>query len=115
MEVHGHEIVGVDVGAETRCAHYDAAEDIVALKFACCERYVPCFRCHEAMMDHDARPWPADRFHEPSVLCGHCGRELAVEEYLQVTSCPACETVFNPNCAAHYDRYFEDGAAEVRE
>lgn len=115
VEVHGHEVAGIDVDAETRCAHYDAPEDVVALKFACCERYVPCFRCHDAVMDHVAVPWPADRFDELAVLCGTCGRELSVETYVDSEACPSCETVFNPNCASHYDRYFEDGAASLRE
>ncbi|TKI16435.1 hypothetical protein FCT18_20820 [Lysinibacillus sphaericus] len=22
--------------------------DIIALKFTCCERYYPCYKCHEA-------------------------------------------------------------------
>jgi uncharacterized CHY-type Zn-finger protein len=114
VEVHGHTVVGVEVDPETRCAHYDAPEDVVALKLGCCERYVACFRCHEAVTDHGAEPWPASRFDEAAVLCGVCGTELSVETYVGSDSCPDCGTRFNPNCAAHYDRYFEGGGPSTR-
>ena len=111
MRVHGNEIRGVDVDGETRCAHYGTDRDVVAIRFACCETYYPCFRCHEETADHDAEQWPMERRAEPAVLCGACGAELAVQEYLGVDACPECEADFNPACADHYDRYFETTAA----
>ncbi|WP_170972334.1 CHY zinc finger protein [Natronorubrum halophilum] len=99
---------GVDVGSETRCAHYRTDLDVVAFKFACCEQYYPCYRCHEAVTDHDASPWPRDRFDESSVLCGVCETELTVPEYLEAEyRCPSCDAAFNPGCRAHAERYYE--------
>ena len=101
-------VCGVDVDPDTRCVHYHTDRDVVAFRFACCEAYYPCFRCHEAVTDHDAIPWPRSRFDEPSVLCGVCETELTVPAYLEADSrCPACDAAFNPDCAAHADRYFE--------
>jgi uncharacterized CHY-type Zn-finger protein len=98
---------GVDVDAETRCAHYGSDEDVVALRFGCCEDYYACFRCHEAIADHPPEPWPADRRSEPAVRCGVCDAELTAAEYMGTDGCPACGAGFNPGCAAHYHRYFE--------
>jgi uncharacterized CHY-type Zn-finger protein len=107
VHVHGHEVPGVDVDAETRCAHYGTERDVVAMKFACCETYYPCFRCHEERTDHETERWPLERRAEPAVLCGACGAELAVQEYMGVDACPECEARFNPACADHYHMYFE--------
>ena len=107
MNVYGHEVRGVEVDEETRCTHYGTVRDVVAIRFACCETYYPCHRCHEEVTDHDRQRWPLERREEPAVLCGACGTELAVQEYLGVDSCPACETAFNPACANHYHLYFE--------
>ena len=73
---------GVAVDPETRCAHWDAPVDVVALRFGCCEAYYPCDACHDAATDHEAEPWPRDRFGEPAVLCGACGATLSAREYL---------------------------------
>jgi uncharacterized CHY-type Zn-finger protein len=107
VKVHGHEVRGVGVDGETRCAHYGTDRDVVALKFGCCETYYPCFRCHAETTDHDAEPWPIERRDEPAVLCGVCGAELAAQEYMGVDSCPDCGARFNPACADHYHLYFE--------
>ena len=106
--VHGLPVYGVDVDPETRCAHYHTERDVVALKFGCCEAYYPCFRCHNAVADHDLEPWPRARFDDPAVLCGVCGTELTVEAYLEADhECPHCEAPFNPGCGDHAPRYFE--------
>ncbi|WP_128906489.1 CHY zinc finger protein [Halorubrum amylolyticum] len=73
---------GVAVDRETRCAHWDSALDVVALRFGCCETYYPCDACHDAATDHAAEPWPRDRFDEPAVLCGACGATLTARAYL---------------------------------
>ncbi|ELZ42735.1 zinc finger CHY domain protein [Halorubrum saccharovorum DSM 1137] len=73
---------GVAVDPETRCAHWDSAVDVVALRFGCCETYYPCDACHDAATDHEAEPWPRDRFDEAAVLCGACGATLTAREYL---------------------------------
>ncbi|SNZ16038.1 Uncharacterized protein, contains Zn-finger domain of CHY type [Natronoarchaeum philippinense] len=114
VQVHGHEVRGEGVDAETRCAHYDSALDVVAIKFDCCGTYYPCFRCHDAVTEHDADRWPAARRDEPAVLCGACGAELTVETYVGVDACPECDAAFNPGCADHYQRYFEAAEADSR-
>ena len=105
--IHGHDVRGVDIDAETRCAHYASERDVVALRFGCCETYYPCFECHDAVANHDAEPWPAERADEPAALCGVCGAELTPCEYMAVDECPDCEAAFNPGCADHYHLYFE--------
>ncbi|RZH67713.1 CHY zinc finger protein [Natrinema altunense] len=111
QSIGDHTVRGIDVGPETRCAHYDTDQDVVAFTFACCEDFFPCFRCHEAVTDHEAVPWPRARFDEPSVLCGCCGTALTVPNYLAAEyDCPACDAAFNPGCAKHADLYFETDA-----
>ncbi|WP_293032455.1 CHY zinc finger protein [Natronococcus sp.] len=101
-------VYGLGVGPETRCKHYRSDRDIVAFRFGCCERYYPCFRCHEAVADHEAVVWPRNRFDDPSVLCGACGTAMTAQEYLECDSrCPNCETAFNPGCENHLERYLE--------
>lgn len=107
MRVHGNEVRGVDVDGETRCVHYGTERDVVAVKFACCETYYPCYRCHAETEDHDAERWPLERRDAQAVLCGACGAELSVREYLGVDACPECASAFNPACSDHYHLYFE--------
>jgi len=98
---------GVDVDTETRCAHYDTELDVVALRFPCCDSYYPCFRCHEAVTDHEPERVPRERFDEAAVLCGVCGATLPVRAYLDCDDrCPECGAAFNPGCRRHRDRYF---------
>lgn len=102
---------GVEVDARGRCAHYGSSRDIVSIRFPCCDRWYACHACHEALEDHDAERWPADRFDERAVLCGECGSELAITEYLASPSrCPRCGAPFNPGCVDHHPLYFEVGA-----
>jgi uncharacterized CHY-type Zn-finger protein len=106
--VGSHDVYGVAVDSETRCAHYDSEQDVVALKFGCCETFFSCYACHEAVADHTPQPWPRTRFDHPAVLCGSCRTALSVTQYLSAAhECPACGASFNPGCAGHYDRYFE--------
>ncbi|MFA9518328.1 CHY zinc finger protein [Halopenitus sp. H-Gu1] len=106
---------GIDVDPEARCAHWHGEVDVVALRFACCETYYPCVRCHEAATDHEPVRWPRDRFGEPAVLCGSCGERMTPIAYFECgNACPGCGTAFNPGCRAHRDRYFEpDGNPDV--
>jgi len=119
---------GVDVDAETRCAHYHSARDVVAIRFPCCDAFYPCFDCHGAVADHAPRRWPRDRLDHPAVLCGACGTVLSAATYLELLGvdarstgegvddgtdgtsddprCPDCGAGFNSGCAAHADRYF---------
>jgi len=108
-EIHGNRVHGVEVGPETRCAHYATERDVVALRFACCEAYFPCFRCHETAVNHEAERLPVDSS-VSAVLCGVCGAELTPREFVNGEHrCPECDAAFNPGCADHYDLYFDFG------
>ena len=109
--VHGVPVRGVDVGPETRCAHYAGDRDVVAIRFPCCEAFYPCFDCHEAVADHAPSRWGPDDGDEAVVLCGVCGRRLRLDAYVGGDdACPACDAAFNPGCRNHYHRYFEESA-----
>lgn len=98
---------GLVVDDETRCVHYRSLLDIVAMRFRCCDRYYACRECHDICESHPAMRWPRAAFDEPAVLCGACGAELTVYEYLAChDACPRCGAGFNPGCAAHRGRYF---------
>lgn len=98
---------GPVVDDQTRCVHWHSPLDVVAIEFACCRRFHPCHRCHEATADHPARPWPADARDEPAVLCGVCRARLTIAEYLVCDdACPRCGAGFNPGCRLHHDLYF---------
>ena len=98
---------GVDVGPETRCAHYHGLRDVIAIRFACCNVFYPCHVCHDEAVDHASERWPPDAFDTPAVLCGRCRTVLTIQHYLDADhTCLSCGAAFNPNCARHYDRYF---------
>lgn len=106
--IHGEIVVGADVDAETRCAHYHSALDIIAIKFKCCGRWFPCYECHEENAGHEPEVWAKCEFAAAAILCGGCGVQLTVDEYLKCEStCPHCSRKFNPGCARHYHLYFE--------
>jgi uncharacterized CHY-type Zn-finger protein len=103
-EVHG---VGLD--AQTRCAHWRSALDIVAIRMRCCGAWYACKDCHDALAGHPIQVWPRAEFDQPAVLCGACGTELTVRQYLACANrCPACAAAFNPGCRLHYGFYFEE-------
>ncbi|GKV68203.1 hypothetical protein NCCP2716_07010 [Sporosarcina sp. NCCP-2716] len=107
MNIHGQEVIGVQVDSETRCLHYHSEIDRIAIKFHCCDTYFPCYECHDELGCGKAEVWPHSRFAEKAVLCGACGHELSVSDYLACASaCPSCSAPFNPGCSLHADRYF---------
>jgi uncharacterized CHY-type Zn-finger protein len=107
-EIRGELVHGRLVDGETRCAHYDSVLDLIAIKFKCCGHWFACFECHKEQADHRELQWTRREFGERAVLCGRCGRQLTIREYMQCEfRCPACSTAFNPGCAKHYDLYFE--------
>lgn len=105
----GHVLVyGKFVDSQTRCEHYHSALDILAIKFPCCDRYYPCHACHEECARHSAQKWPKSRWKEKAILCGVCGSEFTIEEYLRNPSrCTNCKSDFNPRCVLHHPLYFE--------
>ena len=101
-------VSGVDVDSETRCGHWNTDLDIIAIKFKCCGRWYPCFECHAELADHKPVVWPKGEFDEKAILCGACGHQMTINEYINcASSCPSCGSKFNPGCANHYHLYFE--------
>ena len=98
---------GAVVDDMTRCVHYRTAVDIVAIRFACCGEYYPCHLCHAEAAGHPARQWGVKERDAKAVLCGACGEELAIADYLASSSCPECGAAFNERCALHAHLYFE--------
>ncbi|RFA18151.1 CHY zinc finger protein [Subtercola boreus] len=99
-------VLGAVVDDQTRCIHYHSVLDVIALRFACCGEYYPCHLCHAESAGHAAEVWSADRRDALAVLCGVCGSELSISEYLGVDSCPRCGAGFNPGCRLHSHLYF---------
>ena len=108
MQRPSPEVRGVDLDPQTRCAHYHEPVDIIAIKMKCCGVYYACKDCHEALAGHAMEVWPQSEWDQPAVLCGACGTELTVREYLDCgNQCPKCGAGFNPGCRNHYHLYFE--------
>lgn len=42
-------VYGSLIDTETRCRHYFTEEDIIAIKFKCCNKYYPCYKCHNEL------------------------------------------------------------------
>lgn len=97
---------GAVVDDMTRCAHYRGPTDIIAIRFACCGEYYPCHLCHEESAGHPAQQWATDQHDREAILCGACGHELTIAEYVVVTACPRCAALFNERCALHHEYYF---------
>lgn len=103
----------MEVDPGTRCAHYHSPLDIIAIKMACCGVYYACKDCHEVLAGHDIAVWPRRDWDVRAVLCGACGHELTVREYMNCGYvCPHCGAGFNPGCREHYRFYFETEALD---
>lgn len=101
------EVRGVDLDTQTRCRHYHGPTDIIAIRMKCCGVYYACKDCHEQLADHSTVVWPEKEWDQKAVLCGSCGAELTIREYMQSGyRCPECKAQFNPGCQNHYDYYF---------
>jgi len=101
-------VVGINLDDQTRCSHYRTPKDIIAIKMKCCGVYYACKECHQALADHPLEVWPRSEWDQPAVLCGNCGLELTIKQYLRCESaCPGCAAAFNPGCRKHYHFYFE--------
>ncbi|WP_235062790.1 CHY zinc finger protein [Indibacter alkaliphilus] len=108
VEIEGVRVFGKSVDHQTRCVHWHSALDVIAIKFKCCDKYYPCFSCHEEEADHEHQVWPKSEFNQKAILCGVCGHELSIQEYMDAdNTCPKCEASFNPGCSNHYHLYFD--------
>ncbi|WP_432355512.1 CHY zinc finger protein [Sporosarcina sp. A2] len=108
MNIHGQTVIGDNVDFETRCSHYHSEIDRIAIKFYCCNQYFPCYECHTQYGCGLAKQWPIKQFDVNAILCGSCGYELTIHEYLTCqSSCPSCANNFNPGCSLHTHLYFQ--------
>lgn len=108
MEPARPEVRGLSLDAQTRCKHYHGPTDIIAIKMKCCGLYYACKDCHDALADHPIKVWPQSEWTESAILCGACGSELTVLQYMQSKfACPICQAQFNPGCKNHYHCYFQ--------
>jgi len=102
---------GLNLDSKTRCKHWHSPRDIVAIRMKCCGEYYACKDCHDELADHALQVWPRAGWDTKAVLCGACGTELSISEYLGChNTCSACGASFNPGCSNHYHFYFETGA-----
>ncbi|MFD2200914.1 CHY zinc finger protein [Shivajiella indica] len=109
-------VYGKSVDNQTRCVHWYSKLDIIAIKFKCCDKYYPCFSCHEEEADHQHKVWPKSEFDQNAILCGVCGNELSIKDYMaSENTCPHCKSSFNPGCSNHYHLYFETKESEKEE
>lgn len=102
-------IKGLQIDQQTRCAHWNAPVDIIAIKFACCQEFYACFDCHDTLADHPPQRWPKEQFTtEKAILCGQCQHTMTIQTYQESNSqCPNCHAAFNPRCSLHWDLYFK--------
>lgn len=102
-------IKGKTVDEQGRCTHWHSEQDIIAIKFACCDHYYACYDCHLEAAEHPAIRWPTSSFEqEKAILCGVCKHEMTIKEYQTLSSqCPHCQSAFNPRCRLHWPLYFE--------
>lgn len=100
-------VFGRTIDGETRCVHYGAPKDVIAIRFKCCGHYYPCHLCHEESETHEAEQWAITQRQQRAALCGVCSTELTIEEYLSADACPTCHAEFNEGCRLHSHLYFE--------
>lgn len=106
--IFGENVKGIEIDSQTRCAHWRGERDIIAIKFKCCAKYFSCYDCHLNLENHQPEVWAENEFETKAVLCGNCGHQLSINEYLACNAhCPRCESGFNPGCAKHYHLYFK--------
>jgi uncharacterized CHY-type Zn-finger protein len=107
IEISGIPVRGIEVDSHTGCVHYRSTLDIVAIKFKCCQTYYSCSYCHDTESRHPAQIWKRSEFGQKAILCGACGGELTINQYLKCQArCPLCRAAFNPRCELHYHLYF---------
>ena len=101
------QIYGKPVDDQTRCVHYATERDVVAIKFACCNRFFPCHLCHAETVDHAAALWPIETQDEHAILCGVCQQTMSITTYFDASVCPNCAAEFNDGCRLHRHLYFQ--------
>jgi uncharacterized CHY-type Zn-finger protein len=106
--IHNQEVYGINLNQQTGCLHYHSPVDIIAVLFKCCRRYYACYLCHVALADHAVNPWEPHEYGTQAILCGRCGKELTIHQYLSChPHCLYCGSSFNPGCQTHWNIYFK--------
>ena len=100
-------VYGSLIDNETRCTHYYSSLDVIAIKFKCCNKYYPCYKCHNEHVSHAIERWAENEFDEKAIMCGVCKHEMRIRDYMMVEMCPRCKAHFNSRCKFHYHLYFE--------
>ena len=54
----------------------------------CCGVYYACKDCHHALAGHPIEVWPDSEWIEKAILCGACGQELTIHQYMQCEFVP---------------------------
>jgi uncharacterized CHY-type Zn-finger protein len=109
---------GLNVNSTSGCEHYHSELDIIAIKFKCCGLYWACCVCHQngntntkanhPTANHAIERWEHHEFNTMAILCGCCGIELTINQYLNCNSfCPNCNAAFNSRCRLHWHQYFD--------
>lgn len=98
-------VYGSLVDNETRCTHYHTFLDVIAIKFKCCNKYYPCYQCHEEHETHPIKRWSEQEFDEKAIMCGVCKHEMSIQDYMMTELCPKCQAHFNSRCKFHYHLY----------
>ncbi|MEP6711097.1 MAG: CHY zinc finger protein [Ferruginibacter sp.] len=102
-------VKGNPIDEQTRCKHYHTEQDIIAIKFRCCNEYYPCYNCHEELAGHLPEVWNKTEFDTKAILCGVCKNEMSIIVYKECNyKCPFCSASFNPKCRNHDHLYFEE-------
>lgn len=101
------QIFGHVIDNQTRCKHYFGEKDIIAIKFKCCNKYYPCYKCHQENETHEIEVWKKENYNEFCILCGVCKNEHSLNQYLNTNYCLYCKSDFNERCEMHYHLYFE--------
>lgn len=107
------DIIGLAIDLEGRCKHYHEKNDTVSIKFKCCNKFYPCYKCHEENVNHHTQLWGKEEFHVKAILCGICKQELTIDFYLHNDRCNNCNAAFNLNCSRHYNKYFNTGEDNI--
>lgn len=55
FQLNGTTVYGQSIDKQTRCIHWHSALDVIAIKFKCCDKYYPCFSCHEKRLITNTR------------------------------------------------------------
>lgn len=100
-------VYGLTIDDETRCEHYKTPLDIIAIKFKCCNKFYPCYKCHDTCENHETKRWNQDEFNEQAILCGVCKQTMTINEYMMTEVCPHCDARFNDRCKYHHHLYFK--------